>query len=275
MHARTPDPPLCRFHDPRFVRPGANFRDSHPLLHLREPEKYIGAIMFRERIDSVERRILAACARSGRRREDILLIAVTKTLAPDVINAGIASGLADIGENRVQEYLGKRTALLPHRFHLIGHLQRNKVKAILPYCTAVHSVDSARLAEEIERRASEIGMDANVLLEVNASGEASKHGVPPDDVPDLHEVCAGFPHLTVNGLMTVAEETDDPSRVRRQFRTVRALRDSLQSRDPLVTHLSMGMSGDFEIAIEEGATMIRLGTVLFGPRISTMAEGMP
>lgn len=218
--------------------------------------------------EELELRITEACRRTGRPREDVTLIAVTKTLPPDVVNAAIAAGIADIGENRVQEYLGKRGMLAPHRFHMIGHLQRNKVRQIVGMCTLIHSVDAADLADEIDRRSAGIGQVTPVLVEVNTSGEASKHGVEPDDAAALVAHIAGCAHLELRGFMTVAAFLDDLDAVRPMFRMLRGLRDRMQAAHPSLrlTELSMGMSHDFEVAIEEGATMIRVGTALFGAR---------
>jgi PLP dependent protein len=223
--------------------------------------------MLPERIRHIDERIRAACARAGRLREEVTLVAVTKTQPISVINEAIALGLADIGENRVQEYLSKRPDLLPHRFHMIGHLQRNKVRMIAGLSALIHSVDAGELAREIDRRAGEAGIVAGVLLEVNTSGEASKEGVMPDGVEDLARAVRAMPNLVLRGLMTVADIAGDPEEVRPRFRLLRALRDAVREDGAAgCTELSMGMTGDFEVAVEEGATMIRIGSALFGPR---------
>jgi PLP dependent protein len=224
--------------------------------------------MLAERLEDIERRIAAACARTGRLRGEIGIIAVTKTLQPDMINEAIGLGLGRIGENRVQEYLAKLPALQPHEFHLIGHLQRNKVRSILAHCSMIHSVDSARLADEIHRQAGEAQRAVDILLEVNTSGEESKEGVAPEELPALAEHVLSLTSLRLCGLMTVALPADEAEDVRPCFRLLRGLRDELRTRFPgrEFPHLSMGMSGDFETAIEEGATFIRLGTALFGAR---------
>lgn len=209
-----------------------------------------------------------ACERSGRAREDVTLVVVTKTQTAETINEALALGVTDIGENRVQEYLGKREELAPHRFHMIGHLQRNKVKHIIDAVSLIHSVDDEALAGEIERRAAAADRIVDVLLEVNSSGEESKFGVSPDAVPALAARVLELPHVRLRGLMTVAEYVEDPERLRPAFRRMRELRDELAARHPGagIDALSMGMTNDFEIAIEEGATLIRLGSAIFGPR---------
>ena len=225
-------------------------------------------LMVTDRIARVQERIFRSCQKSGRTPDSVRLVAVTKTLAPDTVNEAIAAGLDAIGENRVQEYLRKRPFLLPHEFHLIGHLQRNKVKAILPFCDWIHSVDSAALAEEMQRQAAVLGRTFRVLIEVNVSGEDSKNGIDAADLPLLAEAVTGLPNLSLRGLMTVAEFTEDAEAVRPSFRRLRELREQLQARypDAHCDQLSMGMTHDFDVAIEEGATMIRLGTAVFGQR---------
>jgi PLP dependent protein len=225
-------------------------------------------LMVTDRIARVQERIFRSCQKSGRTPDRVRLVAVTKTLEPETVNEAIAAGLHAIGENRVQEYLRKRPFLLPHEFHLIGHLQRNKTKAILPFCDWIHSVDSAALAEEIQRQAAVLGRTFRVLIEVNVSGEESKNGVDPDALPRLADAVAGLPNLSLRGLMTVAEYAEDAEAARPSFRRLRELREALQARHPGTEcdQLSMGMTHDFDVAIEEGATMVRLGTAIFGQR---------
>lgn len=226
--------------------------------------------MITERLNDIEQRICAACERARRPRSDVTLIAVTKTLASDRINDAIAAGVTNIGENRVQEYLSKRRALLPHAFHLIGHLQRNKVKSVLPFCTMIHSVDSVRLAEEIQLQAESLARRVDILLEVNISNEDSKFGLLPDDVYTVAREVRALPNIMIRGLMTVAAFVDAPEIVRPDFRALKQLLADLQGRlpDAGMHHLSMGMTNDFEVAIEEGATLVRLGTALFGERMN-------
>jgi PLP dependent protein len=224
--------------------------------------------MLAERLRNIEQRILGACERSGRPRSGITLVAVTKTLSADVVNEALSLGLRDIGENRVQEYLAKRDRLQEHRFHMIGHLQRNKVRQIIDGTALVHSVDSRSLAGEIERLAAVRGITVDVLIEVNSSGEDSKFGVRPEQVAELSAQILQLRHVRLRGLMTVAEYVEDAEAIRPAFRMMRELRDELAIRFSTeeIRELSMGMTNDFEIAIEEGATLIRLGSAIFGPR---------
>jgi hypothetical protein len=224
--------------------------------------------MFAERFRHIEHCILGACERSGRRREDVTLIVVTKTQSAERINAVLDAGYHEIGENRVQEYLAKREFLHPHRFHLIGHLQRNKVKSIISQVALIHSVDSTALADEIDRCSNQSGIICDVLLEVNSSSESSKFGVSPEAVPALAAHIVHLKHVRLRGLMTVAEWVVDPETLRPAFRMMRDLRDNLAILYPeqTISELSMGMTNDFEIAIEEGATLIRVGSAIFGPR---------
>ncbi|MFZ1728919.1 MAG: YggS family pyridoxal phosphate-dependent enzyme [Bacteroidota bacterium] len=224
--------------------------------------------MFAERIRHIEHRILAACERSGRRREDVTLIVVTKTQSAERINAVLETGLQEIGENRVQEYLDKRDLLLQHRFHMIGHLQRNKVKHIISTVDLIHSVDSAALADEVNRLAGKHDRVCDILLEVNSSGEDSKFGVGIEAVSELAAHVITLEHVRLRGLMTVAEFVDDPELLRPVFRKMRGLRDKLSDMYPEagIHELSMGMTNDFEVAIEEGATLIRIGSAIFGLR---------
>jgi pyridoxal phosphate enzyme (YggS family) len=210
----------------------------------------------------VRARIAAAATRSGRDAGAVRLIAVTKTFPIDVCTAAIDAGLTDLGENRVQEGVAKAAALAQQGqrpvWHLIGHLQSNKVKSALDAFAMIHSVDSLDLAATISRRAA--GSIA-VLLEVNVAAEPSKFGFSPDTVPAAYEQIAAMPNLDVRGLMTVAPQSEDAERVRPVFRRLRDLATALG-----LPELSMGMSGDYEVAIEEGATMVRVGSALFGAR---------
>jgi hypothetical protein len=212
-------------------------------------------------ITAVRRRIAAACERAGRSPGQVTLIAVSKGFAVDAIAEAVGAGQRDFGENRVQEAIEKIDALaargITPRWHLIGHLQSNKAKTAADRFAIIHSVDSLRLAEELSRRAERAG----ILLEVNAAQEASKFGFAPTEVAPALSSIATLPHLDVLGLMTVAPLSDDPEVVRPVFRTLRELRDALGLRE-----LSMGMTNDFETAIEEGATMVRVGRAIFGER---------
>jgi pyridoxal phosphate enzyme (YggS family) len=224
-----------------------------------------------QRLAAVGERIAAACRRAGRAPEEVTLVAVTKTVPPEVAALLPELGVLDLGENRPQE-LWRKAAALPAavRWHLIGHLQRNKVERTLPLVYRVHSADSVRLLRAIDDDLAKRNAALDVLLEVNASGEASKHGFAPAEVPGLAPELAALRNVRVAGLMTMAAYEEDAERCRPTFAVLRHLRDALRrSVEPRHTleHLSMGMSNDFEVAIEEGATLVRLGSVLF--------EGLP
>ena len=216
----------------------------------------------------VQQRIAAACARAGRKPDEVEIIGVTKTFGPEVVAEAWQAGLRKLGENRVQEGAAKMP-LCPSgpEWHLIGHLQRNKVRAALEFFPVLHAVDSVRLLEQIDRVADEAGCQPRILLEVNVSGEASKFGLKPDEVPAAVERTLQARSVTLIGLMTMAPFVPDPQQARPVFARLRELRDRMQ-RDlgAGLPHLSMGMSNDFEVAVEEGATWVRLGTVLFGHR---------
>jgi pyridoxal phosphate enzyme (YggS family) len=216
------------------------------------------------RLAAVDERLRAACARAGRRREEVTLVAVTKTVGASVAALLPDLGVLDLGENRPQELWAKAAALPTGvRWHLIGHLQRNKVERTLPLVHLIHSVDTLRLLQAIEQASAGREAPVDVLLEVNCSGEASKHGFAQAEVPALAEALADLRRVRVRGLMTMAAPEEDPERARPAFALLRRLRDELQQRVgyPL-PELSMGMSGDFEVAVEEGATLVRLGSVL-------------
>ena len=221
----------------------------------------------------VEDRLRAACARAGRDRREVTLVAVTKTVPVEVAELLPGLGVSDLGENRPQELWRKAARLPAVRWHLIGHLQRNKIERTLPLVHRVHSVDSRRLMTALEQ--SQPAVPLGVFLEVNCSGEASKHGFSPDEVPGLAGELASLQHVRVMGLMTLAAPEEDPQRCRPAFARLRRLRDALRAevgdRHPL-NELSMGMSSDFEVAVEEGATSVRLGTVLFDG-LSGQGEG--
>lgn len=221
-----------------------------------------------QNLEKVRARIAAACARAGRSPEEVTLVAVSKTFpAPDVREAWDA-GQEVFGESRVQEAEAK-IPLLPGalRWHLIGHLQRNKVRRALPLFELIQSVDSVELAQAIDRIAAELGLFPRVLLEVNVAGEASKFGFSPESLEREIDALLELPRVQVEGLMTIAPFAEDPELARPHFRALRELRDRLASRCgvPLET-LSMGMSGDFEVAVEEGATIVRVGSAIFGGR---------
>jgi pyridoxal phosphate enzyme (YggS family) len=213
-------------------------------------------------IEAVRERIAHACRRVGRSPEDVTLIAITKGIAPPAIIAAFRSGITHFGENRVQEAMGKIKQIsglkLHPTWHMVGHLQTNKAKLAVEIFDMIQSLDSVRLAEVLSQRCSEV---LPVLLEVNVSGEASKGGFSLIDVTPALELISRMLRLEVKGLMTVAPLLADPERVRPVFRKLRSLRDSLG-----LEHLSMGMTDDFEVAIEEGATIVRIGRAIFGER---------
>ncbi|OLC96190.1 MAG: YggS family pyridoxal phosphate enzyme [Gemmatimonadetes bacterium 13_1_40CM_2_70_7] len=198
----------------------------------------------------------------------VTIVAVTKGFGADAVQAALDAGLADIGENRVQEALEKMATPVGPRatWHLIGHLQRNKAKLVPGRFALVHSLDSGELAAELAKRAAAAGVRQRVLLEVNVAGEAQKSGCAPAEAPALARHIAAEGALALEGLMTLAPLTDDTDVQRRAFRGLRALRDQLQEEGVWVPTLSMGMSADYATAVEEGATVIRLGTILFGAR---------
>ncbi len=213
-----------------------------------------------EKIAHVRQRVERAAERVGRPPTDITVVAVSKGFPPSAIDEVVVAGIADVGENRVQEASAKIDALrgLPVTWHLVGHLQTNKAKTALELFDIIHSVDSLHLAEVLSHRAQ---TPLSVLLEVNVTGEASKFGFSTDEVVAAAGAIARLPRLDLRGLMTVAPFVDDPETVRPVFRELRRLRDALGLRE-----LSMGMTDDFEIAIEEGATLVRIGRAIFGER---------
>ncbi|HEY3295874.1 MAG TPA: YggS family pyridoxal phosphate-dependent enzyme [bacterium] len=219
-------------------------------------------------------RIDAACHRSDREPSAITLIAVTKFFPAETIRKACALGLAHIGENRVQELVDKfgDGELLrespPLVVHLIGHLQSNKVRKAVQIAATIDSVDSLELAELIERDAAQMGKKLRILIEVNTSGEPQKYGISPEKAIERVERMLPFDHLDIAGLMTIGPNLTEGEAIRRSFRLLRATFEDVRAKlnPPNWTALSMGMSGDYEIAIEEGATEIRLGTALFGPR---------
>jgi len=197
----------------------------------------------------------------------VRIIAVTKSHGPEAVRAAVAAGLADVGENRVQEALVKQEALrdVAVRWHLIGPLQRNKARTVVGRFALLQAVDRPELVVELARRIG-AGPVQPVLVEVNCSGEAQKAGVDPALLPGLLDLIRSHPVLDVQGLMTLAELTEDESRQRHAFRTLRELRDAMTAAGHVLPELSMGMSADYAVAVEEGATMVRLGTLLFGER---------
>ncbi len=219
-------------------------------------------------LEHLRRRIATACARAGRDPAAVTLLAVSKGQPPEVVRAAADLGLTLFGENKVQEARAK-IPLCPGRlhWHLVGHLQSNKARDAVQWFEMIQSLDRLALAAELQKQAEKAAKKVPVLLEVNVAGEASKFGYRPEQLlAELRDLNA-FPRLDIQGLMTLAPWTPDPEKVRPVFRRLRELKAECEQRlgAPLA-HLSMGMSGDFEVAIEEGATLIRIGTALFGPR---------
>jgi pyridoxal phosphate enzyme (YggS family) len=198
----------------------------------------------------------------------VTIVAVTKGFGLDAVEAALAAGLTELGENRVQEALAKIDTPVGRgaTWHLIGHLQRNKAKYVPGRFALVHAVNSAALAEELDQRAAQQGVVVRVLLQVNVAGEPQKSGCAPPEAPGLARRVAALPHLALEGLMTIAPLTDDAAVQRHAFRGLRELRDTMKESGLWLPTLSMGMSGDYGVAVEEGATVIRVGTALFGPR---------
>jgi pyridoxal phosphate enzyme (YggS family) len=213
-------------------------------------------------LERVRERLAHAAARAGRRADDVLLIGVSKTVDVERIRAAVAAGVGALGENRVQEAKTKIAELgRPVAWHLIGHLQTNKVKDAIELFDVIHSLDRLELAREIERRAAARGQVVDALLQVNVAAEASKGGVGPDAVGETLDAVGKLAHVRVRGLMTIPPEVERAEDARPWFRRLRELAEPHGLRE-----LSMGMSGDFEVAVEEGATMVRVGTAVFGPR---------
>ena len=226
--------------------------------------------MIAENIRSVEARIQSACERAGRSRDEVTLICVTKTMPVEDLRQAYDAGQRSFGENRVQE-INDKFPQLPEdiQWHMIGHLQTNKVKYMMDKVVMIHSVDSVRLAKAISKQAVKAARVMDILIEINAAGEESKFGLDYDGVLSMIKEIAPLPGIRICGLMTVAPYTDDPETNRVFFRNLRELAVDIdrQSIDNVsMTFLSMGMTGDFEVAIEEGATHIRVGTAIFGKR---------
>jgi PLP dependent protein len=216
----------------------------------------------RANLGRVQEAVARACARAGRSPDHVLLIAVSKTMDVERVRLAIAAGVAALGENRVQEAKEKIEALgRPVPWHLIGSLQTNKARDAARLFDWIHSVDRLELAQELSRRAHGAERTLNVLLQVNLGDEPQKGGVAPAELKRLHELVAALPNLKVRGLMAIPPATEQPEQARPFFRQLRELREQLG-----LEHCSMGMSADFEVAIEEGATMVRVGTAIFGPR---------
>ncbi len=223
----------------------------------------------RDNYDAVRERVDAAAARAGRAADSVRVMAVTKSFPVDHALAAVAAGLDLLGENRVQEAAGKHgDRPRPYELHLVGHLQRNKARDAARVFDAVQSIDAVHTAAALERRCAVLGRTMPILLELNASGEPTKAGFPAADdlLAAAEQIAAGCPHLSLAGVMTIGAHTDDEAAVRASFARLRAVHERLLGDHPEARVLSMGMSQDYELAIEEGATLIRLGTALLGSR---------
>ena len=227
------------------------------------------------RIDEIRDRIVRASTRAGRSADEITLVGVTKTYPIEVVRAARRAGLRHFGENRVQDLVAKAEAL-PGKllggdveWHMIGHLQRNKARDVVEHADWFQALDSPRLARELDKRARRADRVVPCLVQVNISGEDSKYGIKPEEVHAFLDRAAGFEYLRIEGLMGMATHVDDPNDARPEFRRLRQLFDGYRSGSggaPAMSKLSMGMSNDFEVAIEEGATHVRIGSAIFGPR---------
>ncbi|MGA2525721.1 MAG: YggS family pyridoxal phosphate-dependent enzyme [Smithellaceae bacterium] len=223
-----------------------------------------------DNINTIKQRIVSAAVKCGRDPDSIKLLAVTKTIPTEYIIKAIDAGITMLGENYVQEAKDKITAIGSRaRWHMIGHLQTNKAKYAVIFFDYVHSVDRLELAQELDKRAGLINCKLNVLIEVNVSGEESKSGIPADNTPALIKQISGLENLAVRGLMTMAPYSNNPENARPYFSALRNLRDNI-SRQQIpgiqMEELSMGMTDDFAVAIEEGATIVRIGRAIFGER---------
>ena len=223
-----------------------------------------------ENLKTTRERVDAACERAGRRPEEVALIAVSKTKPLSMLQEAYEAGARDFGENKVQEILEKYPEMPEDaRFHMIGHLQTNKVKQVVGKAVLIHSVDSLHLAEKIEQEAAKRDLTADILLEVNVAREESKFGLMLEEVIPLLEEVKNLPHVRVRGLMTIAPNVENPEENRKHFKKLYQLYVDIKSKNidnGTMSVLSMGMTGDFEVAVEEGATMIRVGTGIFGSR---------
>jgi pyridoxal phosphate enzyme (YggS family) len=227
-----------------------------------------------KRLQAAKSRIAAACSAAGRDPRDVVLVAVSKTFPPDDIRAAHAAGQRDFGENYVQECIAKMDALagLPFRWHFIGPIQSNKTRALAERFAWIHSVDRLRIAERLSAQRPEALGPLDVCIQFNVSGEATKSGADASELPALARAMAQLPRLRLRGLMAIPEPTPDAALQRRRFAAVRAARDALNRDGLALDTLSMGMSDDLEAAIAEGATMVRVGTAIFGPRRAAAAE---
>ncbi len=224
----------------------------------------------KENIERVLERIEKSAAKCGRNSQEIKLIAVTKTVDPESINLAFKFGLKDFGENRVQELLKKFEYINPEaNFHMIGHLQTNKVKYLIDKVKSIHSIDSIKLAREVDKRFGLENKSIEALIQIHTAKEETKFGIAPDELEDFLSEAQNLKNIKFKGLMTIGTLTDDEKEIRRCFSTLRNLRDTyshFKSDNIDLRELSMGMTSDFEIAIEEGSTIVRIGTAIFGER---------
>ncbi|MBS5646460.1 MAG: YggS family pyridoxal phosphate-dependent enzyme [Lachnospiraceae bacterium] len=226
--------------------------------------------MVKENLSIVEQNIQKACARSGRDRREVQLIAVSKTKPVEMLMEAYDCQIRDFGENKPQE-IREKFPQLPEdiRWHMIGHLQRNKIKYIIDKVCMIHSIESVRLAEAVSEEAAKHGRVIPVLVEVNMAGEETKFGIRPEETEDFIREIRLLPNIQVNGLMTIAPYTENAENNRIYFRNLKKLYVDIKEKNidnVVMSHLSMGMTGDYEVAIEEGATMVRVGTGIFGER---------
>jgi pyridoxal phosphate enzyme (YggS family) len=232
-----------------------------------------------ENIKRLYRAISHAAMRAGREPHDVRLIAVTKNVAADAVIKALEIGLRDFGESRIQEFRGKYEEITERlgssaggqkgykmRWHLIGHLQKNKAKVAVEFFDLIHSVDSAELADLLNRSAEKINKTQSIMLQVKLSSEESKYGIEKNKTEEILRYIEGMKNLRIEGLMTIPPYFDDPQKVRPYFRELREIRDDAEANGFRLPELSMGMSHDFEVAVEEGATMVRVGTAIFGER---------
>lgn len=222
----------------------------------------------RSNLEALQKRIFKACDKAGRDHASVRLLPVTKTVPAHIMRLAVRAGVTSFGENKIQEATGKQKELadLAVNWSIIGHLQTNKVKYLLRFASEFHALDSERLADQLNRRLEREGRFLDVYVQVNTSGEESKYGLAPNELLPFIGKLKDYPHLRPRGLMTLALFSDDMDRVRPCFRLLRHLRDEARQIDADIAGLSMGMSGDYEAAIEEGATVVRVGQAIFGNR---------
>lgn len=232
--------------------------------------------MLKENLEHIEEEIQKACKKSGRQRDEVTLIAVSKTKPVETLEEAYQLGVRIFGENKVQELNEKYDALPGDiQWHMIGHLQRNKIKYVIDKAELIHSVDSIRLAEAIEKEAAKRNLTADILIEVNAAREKSKFGLLPEEIDSFIENVKNFPHIRINGLMTIAPFVENPEENRPIFAYLRKLSVDIAEKNAHninMSVLSMGMTNDYQVAIEEGATMVRVGTGIFGLRSYTQTN---